>query len=232
MHECAGWSRPGRDRGGAIADRVEALDWERCLTRPRRAGQRGARAPALPGRMPRGGRRSIRTTTAFAAASSWRGTATAAANTSISRIRCPRVVAELRSAFYPRLAPHRQSLERGMGIDVRYPATHADFLARCHAAGQVQADTAAASVRSGGLQLPAPGSLRRACVSVAGGDPAVGARARLHRRRVRADGAATAHAVAPRGRPAAARRRRDLRRSPSPGAGHARHATGSTSAMA
>ena len=58
------------------------------------------------------------------------------------------------------------------------------------------ADAAAAAVRPRRLQLPAPGSLRRACVSAAGRDPAVRAGPRFHRRRVRADRAAAAHAVA------------------------------------
>ena len=50
--------------------------------------------------------------------------------------------------------------------------------------------------------------------------------ARFHRRRVRADRAAAAHAVARRGGPAAAGRCGGVRRSPSPGAGHARRLPG------
>ena len=50
----------------------------------------------------------------------------------------PRTVAGLRSAFYRRLAPIANRWNAAMRIDVRYPQTHADFLARCHEAGQVR----------------------------------------------------------------------------------------------
>jgi hypothetical protein len=48
----------------------------------------------------------------------------------------PDAVAGLRSAIYHRLAPIANRWNAAMGIDVRYPDTHAEFLARCHAAGQ------------------------------------------------------------------------------------------------
>jgi uncharacterized protein len=48
----------------------------------------------------------------------------------------PDAVAGLRSAIYPRLAPIANRWNAAMGIDVRYPDAHAEFLARCHAAGQ------------------------------------------------------------------------------------------------
>ena len=48
----------------------------------------------------------------------------------------PAVVSELRAALYPHLAPLASRWNEAMGIDVRYPERHADFLARCHAAGQ------------------------------------------------------------------------------------------------
>jgi uncharacterized protein len=50
----------------------------------------------------------------------------------------PSVVADLRSALYPRLAAVANRWNAAMAIDVRYPQRHADFLARCHAAGQVK----------------------------------------------------------------------------------------------
>lgn len=50
----------------------------------------------------------------------------------------PGMVADLRSALYPRLAPIANRWNAAMRIDVRYPQTHADFLARCHEAGQVR----------------------------------------------------------------------------------------------
>ena len=48
----------------------------------------------------------------------------------------PEIIAELRTALYPSLAPVANRWNAAMGIDVRYPAAHADFIARCHAAGQ------------------------------------------------------------------------------------------------
>jgi hypothetical protein len=48
----------------------------------------------------------------------------------------PPLVAALRAAFYPRLAPIANSWNTAMGVNVRYPDEHAEFLARCHAAGQ------------------------------------------------------------------------------------------------
>jgi len=48
----------------------------------------------------------------------------------------PDPVAALRSSVYPHLAPLANRWNIDMGIDVRYPADHADFIARCHEAGQ------------------------------------------------------------------------------------------------
>ena len=48
----------------------------------------------------------------------------------------PAIVAGLRTALYPRLAPIANRWNEALGIDVRYPAEHADFMARCHDAGQ------------------------------------------------------------------------------------------------
>ena len=50
----------------------------------------------------------------------------------------PEPVQALRAAIYPRLAPLADRWNEAMGVDVRYPPTHAAFLARCHAAGQVR----------------------------------------------------------------------------------------------
>ncbi|MFP2963600.1 2OG-Fe(II) oxygenase [Myxococcus sp. 1LA] len=50
----------------------------------------------------------------------------------------PGVVAALREALYPRLAPIANRWNTAMGIEVRYPADHAAYLERCHAAGQVR----------------------------------------------------------------------------------------------
>ena len=50
----------------------------------------------------------------------------------------PDTIAHLRTAIYPRLTPIANRWNEAMGIDIRYPAEHADFLARCHAAGQAR----------------------------------------------------------------------------------------------
>jgi len=50
----------------------------------------------------------------------------------------PRIVADLRTSIYFRLAPIANRWHHAMGIDVRFPARHADFIERCHAAGQTR----------------------------------------------------------------------------------------------
>jgi hypothetical protein len=50
----------------------------------------------------------------------------------------PQPIASLRTALYPRLAPIGNRWNESMGIDVRYPAGHADFISRCHQAGQTR----------------------------------------------------------------------------------------------
>ncbi|MDF0545920.1 2OG-Fe(II) oxygenase [Sphingobium sp. H39-3-25] len=48
----------------------------------------------------------------------------------------PDLVQAVRTELYPRLAPIANAWHDRMGMDVRFPATHAAFLARCHAGGQ------------------------------------------------------------------------------------------------
>lgn len=48
----------------------------------------------------------------------------------------PDKLAELRESLYRQLAPVANRWNLRMGIDRRYPAEHADYLAECHAAGQ------------------------------------------------------------------------------------------------
>jgi uncharacterized protein len=50
----------------------------------------------------------------------------------------PDKVADLRMALYARLAPIANRWNVSMGIDVCYPDSHADFIARCHEAGQTR----------------------------------------------------------------------------------------------
>jgi uncharacterized protein len=50
----------------------------------------------------------------------------------------PDLIAELRPALYVRLAGIANRWNEAMGIDIRYPASHAAFLKRCHEAGQTR----------------------------------------------------------------------------------------------
>ncbi len=50
----------------------------------------------------------------------------------------PALVQELRTTLYPHLAPIANTWHERMGLDVRFPPTHAQFIERCHAAGQTK----------------------------------------------------------------------------------------------
>jgi hypothetical protein len=50
----------------------------------------------------------------------------------------PEIIADLRTAIYQRLTPIANRWNEAMGLDVRYPASHAEFIARCHEAGQTR----------------------------------------------------------------------------------------------
>jgi len=50
----------------------------------------------------------------------------------------PDIVAALRTALYPPLAEIANRWNAALKLDTRYPATHAAFLERCHAAGQTK----------------------------------------------------------------------------------------------
>ncbi len=50
----------------------------------------------------------------------------------------PDVIGGLRTALYPRLAVVANRWNERMGIERCYPGAHADFIAECHAAGQIR----------------------------------------------------------------------------------------------
>jgi hypothetical protein len=50
----------------------------------------------------------------------------------------PGIIEGLRTALYPQLAPIANRWNAAMNIDVRYPERHADFIRRCHDAGQLR----------------------------------------------------------------------------------------------
>jgi len=51
----------------------------------------------------------------------------------------PGVVAQLRTALYGRLVATANRWNASLGLEPRFPASHAEYLARCHAAGQDRA---------------------------------------------------------------------------------------------
>jgi hypothetical protein len=50
----------------------------------------------------------------------------------------PELVATLRTALYPGLAAIANAWNAKLNVDTRYPEKHADYLARCHRAGQTR----------------------------------------------------------------------------------------------
>jgi hypothetical protein len=50
----------------------------------------------------------------------------------------PDIVTELRAALYPRLAPIANHWNESMSIDIRFPDGLAEFIKRCHKAGQTR----------------------------------------------------------------------------------------------
>jgi hypothetical protein len=50
----------------------------------------------------------------------------------------PDLIAAMRTALYAKMAPLANAWNERMGIDVRYPRTHTDYLKECHGAGQTR----------------------------------------------------------------------------------------------
>jgi hypothetical protein len=50
----------------------------------------------------------------------------------------PRRVEKLRTGLYPHLPAIADGWQERLGLETRFPDTHADFIARCHASGQTR----------------------------------------------------------------------------------------------
>jgi hypothetical protein len=50
----------------------------------------------------------------------------------------PNLIEGARTVLYPHLVPIANRWNTAMGVDVRYPEKHADFIERCHQAGQTK----------------------------------------------------------------------------------------------
>jgi hypothetical protein len=50
----------------------------------------------------------------------------------------PDIIVDLRTTLFQRLAPLANRWNESMGLDVRYPNVHTDFINRCHRAGQTR----------------------------------------------------------------------------------------------
>jgi hypothetical protein len=75
----------------------------------------------------------------------------------------PDLVQELRASLYPRLVPIANTWQERMGNAPRFPADHAEFLDRCHAAGHTRPTPLSSrrSARHRGLAAAPPRAWRR-----------------------------------------------------------------------
>lgn len=122
---------------GGLGTRVAAMDWARVATDLDARGVArlerlltAAECEALAGLYDNA--RSFRSTVVMARHGFGRG------EYKYFAYPLPRIVAALRPALYAPLVTVANRWNETMGIAVRYPAAHADFIKRCHAAGQTR----------------------------------------------------------------------------------------------
>ena len=130
--------RKARDLpGGKLADRVDALDWERVekeLDAQGSAVIENLIAPvecdALVALYPE--ENIFRSRVVMARHGFGQG------EYKYFRYPLPGIISDLRTAVYSRLVPIANRWNEAMGIDAHYPANHAGFIERCHEAGQLR----------------------------------------------------------------------------------------------
>ena len=131
----------------------------------------------------------------------------------------PQPVARLRTSLYPHLASIANRWNEQLRIDTRFPKTHAEFLERCHEAGQDAPDAFAAPVRRRADNCLHQDLYGEHVFPLQVDDSAFPAGKGLRRRRVRAHGAAAPHAIPSGGGATSAGGCGDLRGSSPTGAG-------------
>lgn len=125
------------DAGHPVSQRVAALDWAQI------AADLDARGSAIPAGLLSGGECAA-LAALYPQESLFRGRVVMAQHGfgrgeyKYFSYPLPALVADLRAAMYPHLAAIANHWNELMGLPERYPGHHADYLARCHAAGQMR----------------------------------------------------------------------------------------------